>query len=591
MLRRLELPIEPLNELVSFVLPNELLRGAAKLRINKSVLESCGCEIIEKGGGGEPSFVVNVPSNKLHLFDLGGVAATVACFLTKGEHKFSVKYNKSLNWIINIPSPNERMFITSLAYSNLNFSIREAKAGLDLATCKSFWEMIHYLNGGFSNDIGQKCEIKFFDLLSFDNDFVFNVSWRGNDIDGRKSLEIQLNNEQVEAIDKPKGNGLLIVYGSSRDVVVSVADALARSMSIYGANTYLPTIPEQVITDLEVIDLTVEIPDRQNRIIRLAPYQVEKWLGVRLHPFKCLSLLRSMGFDAKAGIETLFNVDVQIPAYRFDVRQEVDLIGEIACALGYREESELFSRRGKDNKYGIGRLTYGKEAEIEKYSHEIRQTLIGLRFQEIVCQNVVSDKEDNDVLVEDDVTMREKLVKLTREQIGKSTTTLLRRHLYTNLLDKVKHAVSRAELEKQAGSSEEVVDHFAFFELGDVFEEDIKAEKDAYVISRRYLCGVVAHDITKEVYLRRWETLFDEIKAVVEAVLKDRFNTTEIQFSPNTSPIFLINRAANISIIPGRIIGRMGEVEAELLHSSQIYWPVALFEIDLSQIYDDLISK
>lgn len=67
-------------------------------------------------------------------------------------------------------------------------------------------------------------------------------------------------------------------------------------------------------------------------VIALRPERVERVLGVDLTPDEIAALLRPLGFDVKRRSQP---VRVAVPGYRYDVREEIDLIEEVARRRGY----------------------------------------------------------------------------------------------------------------------------------------------------------------------------------------------------------------------------------------------------------------
>jgi len=104
------------------------------------------------------------------------------------------------------------------------------------------------------------------------------------------------------------------------------------------------------------------------------------------------------------------------------------------------------------------------------------------------------------------------------------------------------------------------------------------------VEATRWLGGLIAQSIQDEKPHSRWTTLFAEVKAVVEAVLRVHLPHTVVAFADARGAGLINGRAAVVSLSNGSVICRFGEVDPTALAEMSVDWPVAVFEISLSAV-------
>ncbi len=101
---------------------------------------------------------------------------------------------------------------------------------------------------------------------------------------------------------------------------------------------------------------------------------LERLLGWEQNPELLQLAFQRMGLDAKLADPDQDLLEVQVPAYRWDILHRVDLVEEAAIGLGYLNSKETLP----------GSMTFGSRREPQERAEAARETLVGLGFQEVM---------------------------------------------------------------------------------------------------------------------------------------------------------------------------------------------------------------
>jgi len=267
-------------------------------------------------------------------------------------------------------------------------------------------------------------------------------------------------------------------------------------------------------------------PNFSSEKIKINLQNTNSLLGTNLNEKQMKELLKRMGYNYSKGI-------VEIPSWRVDILHEVDLIEDIAIAYGYENfVPEIPKIEG-----------IGKENEKEIMKRKIAEILLGLNILEISNYHLTNKEgqfkkmgiqEENSIKVEN----------------SKTDYNLLRKDLSHYLLKILAENVD-AEYPQR------------IFEIGKIFNSEQEDEHLALAIS---------------------PANFTELRQIVEYL--SRMLNLEIKFSetdriPN---YFIDGRIAEIKL-DNKHIGFLGEIHPRVLKNWKIKMPVALFEIDLEEVF------
>ena len=236
---------------------------------------------------------------------------------------------------------------------------------------------------------------------------------------------------------------------------------------------------------------------------------------------------------------------VEIGPWRTDILHEVDLIEDIAIAYGYENlTSEIPSIS-----------TIGKEDSKEIIKRKISEILTGLNLLEVSNYHL-TNREYQFRKMGIQEKQEKEFVELEN---SKTEYDILRKDLSSFLLKNLSENVDSEYPQK-------------IFEIGTVFElKNNINEKEKLAIA-----------ITPG--------NFTEIKQILMYLFKSLDIKIDLKES-EASPLHLIEgRTAEIGV-NGKSIGFMGEIHPKILKNWKIKMPVALFEIELDEILEDLIKN
>jgi len=252
-------------------------------------------------------------------------------------------------------------------------------------------------------------------------------------------------------------------------------------------------------------------------------------LGLNLGEKKVKELIEKMGFNYNKG-------NVEIPPWRVDILHEVDLIEDIAIAYGYEKfipEIPEISTLGKENKNEI-------------IKRKIAEILDGLNILEISNYHLTNKNDQFKKMG----MPEENFIEVEK---SKTDYTILRKNLTHYLLKILSENVDSEYPQR-------------IFEVGKVFEGN---EQENLAV------GITPANFT-------------EIRQILEYLSRMINFEIKILEPKDKIPNYLINgRTAEIKL-NNKTIGFLGEVHPKILKNWKIKMPVALFEINLEEIFKKL---
>jgi phenylalanyl-tRNA synthetase beta chain len=279
-------------------------------------------------------------------------------------------------------------------------------------------------------------------------------------------------------------------------------------------------------------------PEFSTEKVKISLQNVNSLLGTNINEKKMKELLEKMGHDYSKGI-------VEIPPWRIDILHEVDLIEDIAIAYGYENFVPEMPRIG-----GIG-----KEDEKEIFKRKIAEIFTGLNMLEVSNYHLTNKEEQFRKMG----IQEEGQIKIEN---SKTDYNMLRKDLSHYLLKILAENVDTEYPQR-------------IFEVGRIFNSLNEEEHLALAIS---------------------PANFTELRQILEYF--SRMLNLEIKFSeidkiPN---YFIDGRTAEILLGEGgrvagggKHIGFLGEIHPRVLKNWKIKMPVALFEINLEEVFKKLM--
>jgi phenylalanyl-tRNA synthetase beta chain len=262
-----------------------------------------------------------------------------------------------------------------------------------------------------------------------------------------------------------------------------------------------------------------------------------KLLGLNLTEKELKINLEKMGHEYTKGL-------VKSPCYRTDLLHEVDLIEDIAIAYGYDKLMPTIPEIS----------TIGQESSESTLKRKISEILTGLGFLEISNNHLTTIENQ---FTKMGIIEREQKDYIELEE-SKTENNILRKSLTSNSM-------------KVLSENMDVEYPHKTFETGKVFFESNKK-----IIEEERLSIAISPGN------------FTDLKQVLEYF--SRMINLEIKIEePNEQENYFIEGRCAIIKLNNKKIGEIGEVHPKILRNWKIKMPVTLLEINLIEIFKELI--
>ena len=272
--------------------------------------------------------------------------------------------------------------------------------------------------------------------------------------------------------------------------------------------------------------------------IKISLANVNKILGLDLKEKEMKKLIEKMGHNYAKGI-------VEIAAWRTDILHEVDIIEDIAIAYGYENfvpEIPEISFIGEED----------KKIQIKRKFSEI---LCGISMIEVLNYHLTSKKNQIEKM-----GLSAKNEEVIETESSKTEYDILRGNLIPQLLRNFSENVD-------AEYPQEIFETGRIF-YSDKFEKKIK-EKDILA------AGISPGNFTR-------------IKQILDYFFRSLDKEISFGESEKTPPYFIEGRTAEI-FFKNKKIGYLGEIHPRILKNWRIKMPIALFEIEIEELLNELI--
>ncbi|HUI71235.1 MAG TPA: phenylalanine--tRNA ligase subunit beta [Spirochaetia bacterium] len=266
----------------------------------------------------------------------------------------------------------------------------------------------------------------------------------------------------------------------------------------------------------------------------------EKRLGEKLSAAEAAQQVRKMGSSVTVDGKKLI---VSPPEYRNDFLHAVDIIEEIVIGKGMESFPPIMPQD----------FTVGRISESEWYARSVRETMIGLGYQEMIYGYLGSRRDIVDRMLIDGSEVIEIANPMTE------SFDVVRNSIIPNLL-----------------GSEAVSGHAAYphriFEVGKIVVRDAQENY-----------GSRTHNALAFLVSDR-EAGFNEVDAHLLALFY--YLSLEPQLVPLEDPRFIPGRAAEIRVT-GKRVGFLGEVHPQVLENWSIQMPCAVAELSLDLMREE----
>ncbi|HEY9701101.1 MAG TPA: phenylalanine--tRNA ligase subunit beta, partial [Allocoleopsis sp.] len=291
--------------------------------------------------------------------------------------------------------------------------------------------------------------------------------------------------------------------------------------------------------DLSYPDKKYTTPELSGKFIKLDVDYVNKILGLELKEVDVKKMLARMGHDYKNG-------KVQVPNYRSDILHPIDLVEDIMIAYGYDNVSGTMSNFAS-------RAT---ERPIESFKNKIRDVLIGAGLLEVKNYHLTNNNLQSKLMNYDIETAE-------LENSVNTDFNVLRAWLIPGLLETLKN-------NKHYDYPQNI------FEIGTVFKLDNSLdtgvnESDRLAIA---LCGN--------------DSNFTKIKQILDILSESLSFSYDLTDTEHKS--FIKGRNARVILQNNSKIAYVGEIHPQVLSNFGIEMPIAVLEINITELFRGLFS-
>jgi phenylalanyl-tRNA synthetase beta chain len=328
-------------------------------------------------------------------------------------------------------------------------------------------------------------------------------------------------------------------------------------------------------------EVIVEYPDRELirpdfgvEAKRLAHERIETVLGIDLASEDVIDLAERSGLDAEVtgseegsgsdGERSAKNptYEVSIPPYRQDVLGPLDLIDDLGRAYGFNDLEPRYPRVS----------TVGGRHERSRAERKIRETLVGLGFEDLLDFHLIGERENYDRMG------------LTAPDTGENATD----EASETREDQPLGGAAPARIREPYSEDYEILRTWALPSLMMVLENNTHRSYPQDLAE----IGLAAQQDESEntglaefrtvgAVLARTDASYEAAKSRLAALC--RAFGVELETPPTDHPSFIDGRAAEVRI-DGAPVGVIGEIHPEILIEHDLEVPVAAFEFRLDAL-------
>lgn len=334
-----------------------------------------------------------------------------------------------------------------------------------------------------------------------------------------------INSHVVGKIDEQTKDIFIEATGPDLETLKSALQMLCAMFGDMGGTIFS--------VDIRYKEKMIVTPDMTPKSMKIEKKYVESRIGMKITEEVFGKSLSRMGHSYKNGI-------VLYPAYRTDILHQVDFVEEFAIGFGYENIPAIISRVA----------TVGHEDPVEVLKEKLRDVLTGLGLLETKRYALESDLLQNRRMLLD-----ESLVEL--ENSWSEDRCVLRRWMIPSLL-------AILEENKHHEYPQRI------FELGTTFSP---------------MASEVLEEESLVIALASSEEDFTRIKQHVVALVESL--GLMCQTKKVKHPSFIEGRCAEI-VVDKKVVGMLGEMHPQVLTNFNLTVPVAVAEIRVKKLLDQL---
>ena len=345
-----------------------------------------------------------------------------------------------------------------------------------------------------------------------------------------------INSREIGEVQIGDSDLLVEVTGTDQRMVLLTLNIFAANLADRGAAIEPIEVVYPYATDYGKTNRT---PCDISEVQKIPVHAVESALGLPMGVEAVQHALTAYGYQVKASRHTLA---VRLPSYRSDVMHPIDVAEDVAICRGYETFAPIMPAQ----------FTVGSLSALEQMSDDIRDSMVGMGFQEMFS-NILMSHED---LVERmQLTPADHPV-VEVDNVMSLTFSCLRSWILPSLL-RIETASPRAFYPHR------------LFEIGEVAIPDLSLELGSNTTMK--IAGLVAHPHAN----------FSEIHTSLDVLMY--YLVQDYTLEPTTHKSFLDGRVGKI-MVEGKSIGLIGELHPEVLEAWQISMPISVFELEVDAL-------
>jgi len=293
------------------------------------------------------------------------------------------------------------------------------------------------------------------------------------------------------------------------------------------------------------------------KTVTLRREKLDGRIGHHIEDVKVTEILTRLGFDVNF-VENLWTVVV--PAYRFDIKIEVDLIEEVARIFGYNNIPNVSPK-----------ATLAMREQKEKFIplKRLRNVMVNRGYQEAITYSFVDPKVQALIHAEQEV--------MTLPHPISSEMSVMRLSMWTGLLQSVIYNQNRQQT------------RIRLFETGLRFVPDESAENG--VRQEQMFAGIISGQRNQEHWdMEKPAADFYDIKSDVEALLALTGDVSSYEFSQDEISALHPGQTAAIHR-NGMLVGHVGTLHPELERKLGLNGRTFIFELLLAEISTQQIPE
>ncbi|MCX6135225.1 MAG: phenylalanine--tRNA ligase subunit beta [Ignavibacteriales bacterium] len=346
--------------------------------------------------------------------------------------------------------------------------------------------------------------------------------------------------------------------GLSTDASQRFERGVDIGMTVFAANRAAQLMQE--LTGAEILKGGIDCYPKKLRptFVALRVDRANAILGTSLSKAQIVSYLKRL--DLKPVGKTKDTIKFQVPSFRYDIEEEIDLIEEIARAFGY-DNIETKTRTTVD---------FGKPLRTKFLQDEIRSYLIGAGFNEMLTYSLQDRTKGH--------LMGDRAVEVLNPVSAEAS--VLRTSLVPGALTVVQHNRSHGRKDLR------------MFEIGNVF--GLRGEKagenlDAFLEEERILVVLCGHSGPAQYGTEHRSTDLFDLKGEVQALLS-KFCLDKYRFISYDSASALIESALAVEI-NSTYAGFLGKVGKSIVQGFDIDDSVFVCELSVTELQKGWVTE